>query len=248
MSIQSVKSVVGDLIHMNLDQARAVTKLIAEYRVKDILELGFHFGVSTCYMADAIAQNGGGSIVTIDRPEAKALVPTAEELLEKLSLRHLVTIYYEPTSYVWRLMKMIEENPAPRFDLCYIDGAHDWFVDGLAFFLADKLLRPGGWMLFDDLDWIYADSPSMKDTPYVINMPEDEKNTAQVRKVYELLVKPHPSYHNFATRNGWAYAQKRETASLGQREIVTETVTEVERVHYGAGEFLSRVANKARGR
>jgi hypothetical protein len=31
-----------------------------------------------------------------------------------------------------------------------------WFVDGLAFFLVHRLLKPGGWIIFDDLDWTHA--------------------------------------------------------------------------------------------
>jgi hypothetical protein len=51
----------------------------------------------------------------------------------------MVNYYFEPTSYTWRMMKMLEEDEGPRFDLCYLDGAHSWFVDGFAFFLIDRL-------------------------------------------------------------------------------------------------------------
>ncbi|MGL5809687.1 MAG: hypothetical protein ACRCYQ_07075, partial [Nocardioides sp.] len=74
------------------------------------------------------------------------------------------------------------------FDFAFIDGAHSWFVDGLAFFLVDKLLKPGAWVLFDDLDWTYATSPTLSQTELVRSMPEDERNTPQIGKVFELLV------------------------------------------------------------
>ena len=37
-------------------------------------------------------------------------------------------------------MKMLEDDPEPRFDFCYIDGVHNWADDGFAFFLIDRLL------------------------------------------------------------------------------------------------------------
>ena len=209
---------------MSLEQAHRITDFIHEHRVSDILELGFAHGVSTCYMAAALAEAEGGSIVTIDRESASRCVPNIEYLLKECGYHDMVTYYYEPTSYTWRLMKSIEENAAPRFDLCYIDGAHTWFVDGFAFFLVDRLLRPGGWIIFDDLDWTYATSPSLRDIEQIQSIPLEERETPQIRKVYELLVKPHPHYNNFRTQDGWAYAQKINDTITGVPTIRQETV------------------------
>jgi len=204
-----VKELIGDTSHMSLYQANRLTAFMAEHAVQNVLELGFAHGVSTCYMAAALARFGSGSIVTIDLESARQREPNIEELLARVGQSGRVTVYFEPTSYTWRLMKFLEEERRPAFDLCYIDGAHNWFVDGFAFFLVHLLLKPGGWIIFDDLDWTYATSPSLAHTERVRRMPEDERTTPQVRKVYELLVKSHPQYHNFRMENGWAYAQKK---------------------------------------
>ena len=119
---------------------------------------------------------------------------------------------------------MLEESPEPRFDLCYLDGAHSWFVDGFAFFLVDRLLRPGGLLVLDDLDWTYASSPTLRSTELVKAMPGDERTEPHVRKVYELLVKPHPSYETFRTQDGWAFARKRRDSAQSATRVVTETV------------------------
>ena len=66
----------------------------------------------------------------------------------------------EPKSYLWRLMKIIEQNSEPIYDFIFIDGGHDWYTTGYAFFLVDKLLKPGGYILFDDLDWTVYTSPT----------------------------------------------------------------------------------------
>ncbi len=208
MRINDIQKRVTDVPHMTFAQAHTITNFIMENRFQNILELGFRHGVSTCYIAGALEERGEGNITTIDLKGARHAAPNIETLLTDLGLRDFVTVYYEPTSYTWRLMKMLEEDPTPRFDFCYLDGAHNWFVDGFAFFLIDRLLVPGGWIIFDDMDWTYKSSPSLKNTEMVKVMPQDETETPQIRKVYELLVKPHPLYHNYLERGQWGYAQK----------------------------------------
>jgi predicted O-methyltransferase YrrM len=203
MNLSKVKEIVGELPYMSLKQARVITEFIQENNISSILELGFFHGVSTCYMAAALDEIGGGSLVTIDLLSAKKRQPNIEMLLEKCGYLDMVKFYYEPVSYNWRLMKLIEENNT-TFDLCYLDGGHDWYNTGLAFFLVDKLLRPGGWIIFDDLDW----TMEHLNTQWALRKPLEERITPQVRKVWELLVKPHSNYRNFREQASWGYAQK----------------------------------------
>ncbi|BAZ46528.1 hypothetical protein NIES4102_35640 [Chondrocystis sp. NIES-4102] len=203
MSLLKVKEIVGDLPYMSLKQASIIAEFIQQHQISNILELGFFHGVSTCYLAAALEEIGGGSIVTIDLHSAKQRQPNIEMLLAKCGYLDRVDFYYEPVSYNWRLMKLIEENRI-TFDLCYLDGGHDWYNTGYAFFLVDKLLQPGGWIIFDDLDW----TMEHLNTPWALKKPLEERVTPQVRKVWELLVKPHPNYHNFRQQGSWGYAQK----------------------------------------
>ncbi len=105
--------------------------------------------------------------------------PNIEQLLEKLGYRHWVTCYYEHTSYTWPTLRFLEENPQPQFDFCFLNGAHNWFVDGVAFLLADKLLCPDGWFRFDDLRWIDGGSTAAGKA-----MSEEERNCPQVQKIF----------------------------------------------------------------
>jgi predicted O-methyltransferase YrrM len=226
MTPDDVKAVLGDLPDMTLRQAWTLSSFIREHRVHDILELGFRHGVSTCYLAAALEESEGGRVTTIDLETSRDNNPSIETLLERTGLKDRVVVFREPTSYNWRLMKMLESEPRPLFDLCYLDGAHDWFVDGLAFFLVDRLLRPGGWIVFDDLDWTYARSPSMKDLDLVKNMPAEERDTPHVRKIYELLVKTHPCYGDFRDEGHWAYAHKMTSSPLDPPPIRREVVVQ----------------------
>lgn len=241
MNIEKVMRHVEGIPYMNYEQAKILTAFILKNQFSNILELGFKHGVSTCYIAGALDELGAGNVMTIDLAYAKTFEPNIEHLLQRTGLADYVTIYYEPTSYLWRLMKFLEERSEPFLDMCYIDGAHTWFADGFAFFLVDQLLKPGGWIIFDDLDWTFA--KSMGDHVNVKKMPKEEQETPQVRKIYELLVKPHPDYENFMIRNGWAYAQKiKESRSGRPVEYKKETVLITERI--GIGNYLEGYTKK----
>ncbi len=209
--LKRVRDVVGDTGYLIPEKGRMLVEFMVEHRLMDVLELGFAFGVSTCYLAAAVDALGGGEgcrITSIDRLHTAELSPRAETLLAALGFSGLVSLKRVPTCYTWHLMRMLEEDPTPRLDLCFIDGAHSWAVDGLAFLLADRLLRPGGWVILDDMEWTYAASPTMERTAAVADMPEDERTTPQVAKVYELLVKTQPGYDTFERRDNWAFARK----------------------------------------
>ena len=235
MKLESVHATVGEIPHMTFEQARKISYFINHHRLTDILELGFRYGVSTCYLAATLQDMGSVHITTIDLELVRDQQPNIQQLLNKCKLTSYVDIFFEPTSYNWRMMKFLEEDPTPRFDLCYLDGAHDWFVDGFAFFLVDKLLRPGGWIIFDDLNWTYAQSPALRNSPKVKSMPVEEQITPQMRKVYELLVKPHPDYNDFMVDGDWAYAHKvSDISTRASRNIVREVVVQKEEVGFGA--------------
>jgi predicted O-methyltransferase YrrM len=245
--LASVADIVGDTPHMTRAQAERISTFILDHKIKDILELGFRHGVSTAYMAATLAQAGAGRIVTVDLLSAKQNEPNIEELLGRVGHRSRVQIFYEPTSYTWRLMRLLQEDATPRFDLCYLDGAHDWFVDGFAFFLVDRLLRPNGWIVFDDMDWTYATSPALRHTDRVKNMPEDERTTPQVRLVYDLLVKTHADFHNFRDEGEWGFAQKLPgKGTAGERTVVKEVL--VREKHVGLGGALLEFARSLRRR
>ena len=100
------------------------------------------------------ARLGNGRVVTIDRDEARRRDPSITTVLSRAGVPdNVVEVYFEPRSYNWRLMRFLEEGRGGTFDFVHLDGAHTWKVDGLANYLALILLRPGGWILFDDLKW-----------------------------------------------------------------------------------------------
>jgi predicted O-methyltransferase YrrM len=206
------------------EQGRIIYHFLRWQRPLECLELGFAHGTSSCYIAAALQENDKGHLTTIDLDSAKSLKPSISNLLESSALARYVTPKFAPTSYIWELMKIVEcqtegNKCEPLYDFVYIDGAHTWMVDGFAFFLVSKLLKPLAWVLFDDIDWTFAMSSSQRDQDYVKRMPEEERTTPQIHKVFELLVRQHRDFGNFLVRDGWAWAQYLPDGRHGHKKI-----------------------------
>lgn len=94
-------------------------------------------------------------------------------------------------SYVWSLVRCLEEHGEECFDYVYLDGAHTIFHDLPAYFISKKLLRPGGILDFDDYDWSWGGSPTMNPdkAPWVKECMTDEQiATKQVKLLIDLFV------------------------------------------------------------
>lgn len=98
----------------------------------------------------------------------------------------------------------------PVYDFCFIDGAHNFQIDCAAFFLADKLLKPGGYLLLDDLFWTYDSSATLKNTDFVKQMSDDEKAKPHVKRLFDLVIVQHPDYTDFRVEGTWAWAKKNQ--------------------------------------
>ena len=216
MKLDRLLQVLGDLHYPALtspEDGEKLNRFVRESPVKNILELGFAHGTSTCYMAAGLDERGEGHITTIDRESAREREPNILTVLEHTGLAPYVEPVFAATSYNWELMKLIQRQTkgtttVPCFDFCFIDGAHSWETDGLAFFLVDKLLNPGGWILFDDLHWSYGNSEALRGTDKVEAMPADERDTPQVMKVLALLAMQHPAYTKVHVQGNWAWVGK----------------------------------------
>ena len=127
-----------------------------------------------------MAANGEGRLTTIDVAAVLDMDPNLPTLLERTGLTDLVDIITPRQTYNWSLMKLIEQQTVddecrPRFDFCFVDGGPNWDDDGLAFMLVAKLLRPGGWVCFDDVNWTFDTSPAWRHSPFLAAMDEDER-------------------------------------------------------------------------
>jgi len=216
MRFEEIREFVGDIPYMPPERGKIIYEHIRKYKPVQVLELGIGHGVSGCYIAAALQENGIGHLTCVDLIKA-TFNPSAEELFSRTKLVPYITIHREKTSYTWFLKKLIEQHTPPggvckpEFDLCYIDGPKNWTIDGAAFFMVDKLMKEGGWLIFDDYDWVYdiCDSEQVTNGMRVGDLAEDERTQPHVEAIFRLLVAQHPSYGDFRVDgNTWAWARK----------------------------------------
>ena len=121
-----------------------------------------------------------------------------ERVTQRLRVNHLTNFVAHGNSrrtldsYNWSLMRMLQQNAAPIFDYVYLDGAHTWPIDALTFFLIDQLLKPGGYIDFDDYHWTIDGSPTVNPRvhPRMREMyTEEQMQTRQMALIVDLLVR-----------------------------------------------------------
>jgi predicted O-methyltransferase YrrM len=234
MKFEAINAIVNDVPFISTKKARILYDFLIQTRANQCLELGHGHGASSCYIAAAIDELGIGRLTTVDLLNSRFREPNIEHLLSLAGLEKYVDIQREVNSYTWFLKKKIEYLTKdyicePMYDFCYIDGPKNWTVDGLAFFLVDKLLRPGGWILFDDYSWTYGWS-EQSETDGISNrqLGVDELNQAHIERIFQLLVMQHPSYSEFKIQDeDWAWAHKVSSPSKTTSMYTTYTLVDI---------------------
>lgn len=240
MKFEEIRNKIDGVPYIMSEMAKDLYKFVIENRPVHCLELGFAHGASSCYIAAALDEIGSGHLTSVDLISGLSWQkPTIEELLKRTGLSQWVTVQREHTGYNWFLKKKIMEssennNCTPIYDLCFIDGPKNWTIDSAAFFLVDKLLKPGGWIVFDDLQWNYMkkikNGKTKSDGISLLELGPDEIVQPHVELIFQLLVMQHPDYSNFLVKdNWWAWAQK---VPDGSKNVRFENSKEyLERLH-----------------
>lgn len=201
----------GELRFMDEPRAALLRDLIVEEGATDLLEIGFWKGKSTAYFAAILEDLGRGRVVTIDREAVRNKQPNVNVVLADLGLRHRATPVFADRSHTWELCKMLEDGNGPRFDLCYFDGGHTWDVTGFGILLVDMLLRPGGMLIVDDLNWTIEKSleRNPKDAPHYKGFSADERAARTVELAWRHIV-PYLGYVDVRVepRFNWGIARK----------------------------------------
>ena len=92
-------------------------------------------------------------------------------------------------SYASSFSKLIASDKSLKFDYIFIDGAHTFAVDALIFFLAERSLKVGGYVDFDDYDWSIGTS-SLKNNRIMKKMYTSEQfDERQIKFLVDNFVK-----------------------------------------------------------
>jgi predicted O-methyltransferase YrrM len=121
-------------------------ELVRSRRPACTLEVGFAYGLSTLFIAEALRQNGGGHHHVID--------PKQRTRFDELGLRHVdeaglsswITFHEQPAELC--LPTLVDQGLA--IDLAFDDGGHLFDQVIVEFVFLARLLRRGGVLIFDD--------------------------------------------------------------------------------------------------
>ena len=250
MEFDAIAKAVRGFRNMTVAQGRRIYDHIRETRPSEILELGTSYGVSAAYMAAALEANGQGRVTTVDHVRSNS----PDELLGRIDpavARRIELVRIQDSSYNWWLKTLVAThsdrhgNVEGIFDLCYIDGAHNWTVDGLAVVLVEKLLRPGGWLLLDDYNWTYREDPhGLRERGVFFALSDAERAEPHVRSVFELIVKSSPALGSFRVEDEqWAWARKSPEPARRLTVHMTEPLLAVgQRLLISAARYLATSA------
>jgi len=212
MEFDQVADAVRGIPIMTLAQGRAIYDHVIKTRPEQVLELGTAHGVSAAYIAAALDENGSGHLTTLDRTSA-GYEPGPDEVLRRAGLQSRVSVIVRAdSSYDWYLKEQVQSrsNDAgfcePIYDLCYLDGAHDWMIDGLAVVLVEKLLRSDGWLILDDLTWLPPQSSAD-----ALGYSVAERAEPHMKAIFDLIIKQSPNFTELRLEPDldWAWACKK---------------------------------------
>jgi len=228
MEFDRIVEMVRGLENMNPHQGRRIYDHVRAARPVEILELGTNYGVSAAYIAAALDENGGpGRVTTVDHVRSNSPAELVSRLDPVVAAR-IEFVRIPDSSYTWwlkeRLMERSDESGsvAPLLDFCFLDGAHNWTIDGLSIVLLEKLLKPGAWLLLDDLDWNYHSNPNgLRERGIFFPISEAERRRPHVRDVFDLLVRTNPAFGDLRVEdNTWGWARKNGDTS-GNVQLTT---------------------------
>lgn len=165
----------------------------------DCLEIGSWQGASATWLLDQVVAPRGGKLTCIDpfsgSSEHRGIVEKLDSALEAIFDANI-----QKSGHAARCRKLVGRSqdvlrtliPA-SYDFVYVDGAHEAKFVIQDAILAFPLLRPAGFMLFDDLDFEFPDNPrqnTVRAIEFFIDVFGDEIDCAY--KERQLLMQKRP--------------------------------------------------------
>lgn len=223
-------------------------ELITTNGLKTGLELKASPGITTVFLAGALESVGSGHLTSICQRLPRTDDYDVQAALGQTGLSSFVSVKAENHSYNWSMMKLLRDGLFESFDFCFIDRGRTWSEVGFATCLAERLLKPGGWIVLDNLRFTFRES-RIKHKAWVRRMPEDEQTTRQIRCVFDLLLRESPYFGTFRTIGSLAFSRKRKevwSSELRSKNKIEAIVCDaIERARYDP-EFREELLSASR--
>ncbi|MCA1565454.1 MAG: class I SAM-dependent methyltransferase [Acidobacteria bacterium] len=145
------------------DEGRFLQMLIADVKPKVSLEIGLAFGVSALFLCEALQSVGAERHIVIDPNQYgvsdgestdKGWQGIGIKNLEEAGYKSLIDFRNAPSHFA--LPDLLREGT--QLDFAFIDGWHTFDYVMLDFFYIDLMLRVGGVVVFDDVNYYHYPS------------------------------------------------------------------------------------------
>lgn len=150
ISRQTTEGRIGSAV--SAGDRRALYRLVRYFQPESILEFGTHLGMSTSYLAQALARNGRGRATTVDIIDVNGaggawrhtgLAKPPAEVIEALGLGDRVAFVAQPSADFMA-------GHRDRYDLIFLDGDHAASAVYREIAWALGRLNPGGLIILHD--------------------------------------------------------------------------------------------------
>ncbi|MFY7669500.1 O-methyltransferase [Tenacibaculum sp. MEBiC06402] len=146
------------------EQGKEIRKIIVENNLKNVVEFGTSFGISTIYLADAVRITGG-KVITTELLESKAI--KAKKNIDDAGLSDYVEIR---TGDAMETLKIFSKP----IDFLFLDGWKDLYLP--LFQQLEPQFRKG--------TLIYADNMDMSGTQNYASYVQNKKNEYNTKSIY----------------------------------------------------------------
>ncbi|MEP7357815.1 MAG: class I SAM-dependent methyltransferase [Anaerolineales bacterium] len=130
-------------------EGKFLQQMVTSIEVKATVEVGLAWGVSALFIGDALAAKEGVRHVIMDPGQFDKWRGVGLHNLKRVGLIDRVEFHQD---YSHRVLPQLELQQE-KFDFAFIDGRHTFDYAFVDFFYIHKLLRVGGLVAFDDVDY-----------------------------------------------------------------------------------------------
>lgn len=152
MTLDELDMICHNVPYTSRRACHLLYNLASLFEKPNVVEVACCYGKATLYLA-AAAKHQRGRVRCVD---LEAWLWEGKSVIDRLNDANLldtcdVTIGCDAR---WYMLDLFRQFPDQWIDLAYVDAAHSVEVDSFVSLAAWTHLRPGGIIVFDDLDWV----------------------------------------------------------------------------------------------
>lgn len=125
-----------------------------------VAEIGIGIGATSSEIVKLLSEDDNYYMFSLDSDVAELETDIKGKDYCKTNIHAIGNTRKTYDSYGWSLLKLYNNDKKEMFDIVYLDAAHAYLHDGFTVCLLKKMIKKGGILILDDIDWSFATSPT----------------------------------------------------------------------------------------